>query len=371
MMRAIGIVLAGGNNARMRELSDKRAIAAMPIIGSFRAIDFTLSNMTNSGIQKVAVLSQYNARSLNEHLSSSKWWNFGRKNGGLYVFTPTITNSSSWWYRGTADAIYQNLDWIKQCHEPYVVIAPGDCVYKMDFSKMLEYHIAKGADITIGCVDYEGDPKRFGIIKMNGDGRITEFEEKPMVANANLVSMGVYVLRRRLLIELIERSAYEGRYDIVNDILIRYKNMKRIYGYKLDTYWENISTVESYYKTNMDFLDKDIRRKFLVDSPHIYTKALDMPPAKYNPGSRVSNSLVSSGSIINGEVRNSLIFRNVFIGKNCLIKDSVILNDVYIGDNSHIENCVVESRGTILPNSFYFGEDGVKVVVENNNRYEL
>ncbi len=370
-MRALGIVLATGNNSRMRELSNRRAIAAMPIAGSFRCIDFVLSNMTNSGVQKVAVLTQYNSRSLNEHLSSSKWWNFGRKQGGLFVFSPTITPNNSWWYRGTADAIFQNLEWLKRCHEPYVVIASGDGVYKMDYSKMLEYHIEKSADVTIACTEYSGDPRRFGILKLNGDGRIIEFEEKPMVSNSKLVSMGVYIIRRRLLIELIEQSAFEGRHGLVNDILIRYKNLKKMYGFKVNSYWENISTVEAYYKTNMDFLKPDVGRYFLHEYPQVYSKVDDVPPAKFNPGSNVRNTLVSGGSIINGEVRNSVIFKNVFIGKNCIVKDSVILNDVYIGDNSHIENCVVESRGTILPNSFYFGENGVRVVVEQNNRYEL
>lgn len=370
-MRALGIVLATGNNSRMRELSNRRAIAAMPIAGSFRCIDFVLSNMTNSGVQKVAVLTQYNSRSLNEHLSSSKWWNFGRKQGGLFVFSPTITPNNSWWYRGTADAIFQNLEWLKRCHEPYVIIASGDGVYKMDYSKMLEYHIAKSADVTIACTEYSGDPRRFGILKLNGDGRIIEFEEKPMVSNSKLVSMGVYIIRRRLLIELIEQSAFEGRHGLVNDILIRYKNLKKMYGFKVNSYWENISTVEAYYKTNMDFLKPDVGRYFLHEYPQVYSKVDDVPPAKFNPGSNVRNTLVSGGSIINGEVRNSVIFKNVFIGKNCIVKDSVILNDVYIGDNSHIENCVVESRGTILPNSFYFGENGVRVVVEQNNRYEL
>ena len=150
-MRAIGIILAGGNNNRMRELSDKRAIAAMPVAGSYRSIDFALSNMANSHVQKVAVLTQYNARSLNEHLSSSKWWDFGRKQGGLFVFTPTITKNNSLWYQGTADAIYQNIDFLKKSHEPYAIIASGDCVYKMDYNKVLEYHIAKRADITVVC----------------------------------------------------------------------------------------------------------------------------------------------------------------------------------------------------------------------------
>ena len=147
-MRAVGLILAGGNSNKMRELTQKRAVAAMPVAGSYRAIDFALSNMSNSHIQKVAVLTQYNARSLNEHLNSSKWWDFGRKQGGLYVFTPTITADNGYWYRGTADAIHQNLDFLKKCHEPYVIIASGDAVYKMDYNKVLEYHIAKKADIS-------------------------------------------------------------------------------------------------------------------------------------------------------------------------------------------------------------------------------
>ena len=187
-MRALGIILAGGNNNKMRELSNKRAVAAMPVAGSFRSIDFALSSMANSHIQKVAVLTQYNARSLNEHLSSSKWWDFGRKHGGLFVFSPTVTSDNSWWYRGTADAISQNLSWLKNSHEPYVVIASGDGVYKLDFNKVLEYHIAKRADVTVVCTDSkEADTSRFGVLKMNEDCRIEEFEEKPMVSSSNVI----------------------------------------------------------------------------------------------------------------------------------------------------------------------------------------
>ena len=247
-MKAIGIILAGGNNNRMQVLSNKRAIAAMPVAGSYRCIDFALSNMSNSHIQKVAVLTQYNARSLNEHLSSSKWWDFGRKQGGLYTFTPTVTANNSWWYRGTADAMYQNLDFLRRSHEPYVIIVGGDCVYKLDYNQVLDYHIAKKADITVVCKDMPAsmDISRFGVLKMNEESRIVEFEEKPMVAQSNTISTGIYVIRRRQLIEMLERCAMEDRHDFVTDILIRYKNLKRIYGYKMEGYWNNISTVESY-----------------------------------------------------------------------------------------------------------------------------
>ena len=372
-MRAIGIILAGGNNNRMRELSNKRAIAAMPIAGSYRSIDFALSNMASSHIQKVAVLTQYNARSLNEHLSSSKWWDFGRKQGGLYTFTPTVTADNSWWYRGTADAMYQNIDFLKKRHEPYVIITGGDCVYKLDYNKVLDYHIEKKADITVVCKDMpEGaDISRFGVIRMNEESRITEFEEKPMVSSSNTISTGIYIIRRRQLIEMLERSGQEDRWDFVTDILIRYKNMKRIYGYKMEDYWSNIATVDSYYNTNMDFLKPDVRNYFFRETPHIYSKVDDYPPAKYNAGSDVKNSLISSGCIINSKIENSVLFKNVFVGKNCVIKNSIILNDVYIGDNTHIENCIVESRGTLKANTYYCGDDGVKVVLERNDRYAL
>ena len=370
-MRAIGIILAGGNSKRMRELSNKRAISAMPIAGSYRSIDFALSNMSNSHVQNVAVFTQYNSRSLNEHLSSSKWWDFGRKQGGLYIFTPTITAEHNDWYRGTADALYQNLTFLKNSHEPYVVIASGDCVYKLDYAKVLEYHIEKKADITVVCKDMgpEEDITRFGVVKTNADGRITDFQEKPMVAESNTVSCGIYVVIRRQLIELIERCAQEDRYDFVNDILVRYRNLKRIYAYKIDSYWSNIASVESYYKTNMDFLKPEVRDYFFRQYPEIYTKVGDMPPAKYNPGASVKNSLVASGCIINGTVENSVLFKKVFVGNNCVIRNSIILNDVYLGDNTCIENCIVESRDTIRANSRYVGEDGVKVVIEKNERY--
>lgn len=371
-MRAIGIVLAGGNNKMMKQLSSKRAVAAMPIAGSYRSIDFVLSNMTNSHIQKVAVITQYNSRSLNEHLSSSKWWDFGRKQGGLFVFTPTITADSSYWYRGTADSLYQNISFLKSSHEPYVVIASGDGIYKLDYNKILEYHIKKKSDITIVVKKLEDrtDFKRFGLVAMADDGRITEIDEKPIETNLSIVSTGIYVIRRRLLIELIEMAADEDRHDFVRDILVRYKNCKRIYGYNLDSYWSNISTIDSYFKTNMDFLDRKVRDYFFKQYPDIYFKVDDLPPAKYNGDSIVKNSLIASGCIVNGSVEKSILFNKIYIGNNAIIKNSIILNDAYIGDNCYIENCIVESRSTIKANSRHIGEQGkINIVAEKSMIY--
>lgn len=370
-MKALGIILAGGNNNRMRELTQKRAVAAMPVGGSFRGIDFALSSMSNSSVKTVAVLTQYNARSLNEHLSSSKWWDFGRKQGGMFMFTPTVTADNSDWYRGTADAMYQNLDFLKKRHEPYVIISSGDCVYKINFNKVLDYHIEKKADMTIVCKDMPAheDVSRFGVVRMDDDARITEFEEKPLDAASNTISTGIYVIRRRQLIDILEAAAEEGRYDFVKDVLVRYKNVKKIYGYKLCSYWSNIADIDAYFKTNMDFLRPDIRSFFFKEEPTVYSKISDLPSAKFNPGSDINNSLISSGCIINGKVEDSVLFKQVFVGKNSEIKNCVILNDVYIGDNVHIENCIVESGGTLNPNTYYAGNGEVKIVKEKNVRY--
>lgn len=239
--------------------------------------------------------------------------------------------------------------------------------------KVLEYHISKKADITVVCKDMgpEVDVSRFGTLKMNEESRIIKFEEKPMVASSHTISTGIYIIRRRLLIDLIEQCAEEERYDFVNDILIRYKNLKRMYGYKITGYWNNISTVDSYYQTNMDFLKPEVRKYFFKELPQVYSKVSDLPSAKYNPGAIIKNSLIGSGSIINGTVENSIIFKKVYVGNNCVIKNSIILNDVYLGDNTYIENCIVESRDTIRANTRYVGEDGVKVVVEKNERFAL
>ena len=366
-MRALGIILAGGKNARLGILTSNRAVGAMPVAGSYRAIDFAISNMRNSGVKKVAVITQYNSRSLIEHLSSSKWWDFGRKHGGLFVFTPYQTSESSLWYRGTADAINQNIDFLKNSHEPYAVIIQGDGVVKIDFNQVLQHHIEKRADITIVCKSMpEGaELNRFGVVELNEDGRVVEFEEKPIEAVSRVVSTGMYIIRRRLLIELLEDIAHEGRHDFVADIIIRYRKQKKVYAYLLDGYWQSISDLPSYYKTNMDFLQKDIRDQFLREVPSIMSKVEDEPPAKFNEGSLVSNALCSNGCIINGEVANSLLFRKVFVGRGTIVKNSIVLDGTYIGEGCYIENAIIESHCNIKDGSVIKGtESQIEVVRE-------
>ena len=273
--------------------------------------------------------------------------------------------------RNSRFTLSESSDFLKSSHEPYVVIASGDGIYKLDYGKVLEYHIEKKADITMVVKKLEdrSEINRFGVVSMTEEGRVTEIDEKPLETNLSTVSTGIYIIRRRLLIELIEKAAEEDRHDFVRDILVRYKNLKKIYAYKLDTYWSNISTVNSYYKTNMDFLKKDVRNYFFKQYPDIYTKVEDLPPAKYNFGAEVRNSLVSSGCIVNGCVENSVLFKKIYIGNNSVVKNCIILNDAYIGDNSYLENCIVESGSTIKANSRYVGEGDPIIVVEDNPIY--
>lgn len=370
-MRAIGIILAGGSSIGLQDLTRKRAGAAMPVGGTFRAIDFALSNLTNSGIKTVAVLTQFNARSLHEHLNSSKWWNFGRKHGGLYTFTPTITQNNNWWYRGTADSLYQNIDFLKRQHEPYVIICPGDSICKFDFEEMLNFHEEKGADISVAVkrLEESEDLRRFGVVEMNQDNRIVQFSEKPMKATSTIASMGIYIIRRRLLIDLLETSNSEERYDFVNDILIRYKDVKKICGYEYKEYWKSLNTVSAYYSVNMDFLRDDVRKYFTSKNP-VYTKIEDLPSAKFNEGSQVRNALVSSGCIINGQVENSVIFKGVFIGKGAVIKDSIVLDGAHIDDGAYVENCIVESREHIQANENYVGKEEPHIIYGLAKQYE-
>ena len=291
----------------------------------------------------------------------------------MFLLTPSFADADSNWYRGTADAMAQNLEFLKNSHEPYVVITSGDCVYKLDYNEVLEYHVNKRADITVVCREMpeNANIERYGTIKMDEDDRIEEMEEKPIVAQSNIISCGIYIIRRRQLIELLEKSREEGRFDFVQDILIRYRGIKKIYGYRMKNYWSNIASVEDYFNTNMDFLQKETRDYFFKQYPEVHSKVADLPPAKYNVGVTVKNSLLASGCIVNGTVENSVLFQKAYIGNNCVIRNSLILNDVYIGDNTYIENCIVESGGTIQANSYYKGENGIKIVVEKGERFTM
>ena len=350
-MRAVGVILAGGNNDRLRELTETRATSAMPVGSCYRAIDFSLSNMSNSGIKKVAIITQYNSRSLHDHLNSSKWWDFGSKMGGMFVFTPFLSKDNNFWFRGTADSIYQNISFLKRSNEPYVLITSGDGIYKMDYDKIIDYHIEKNADITILCKDVAGmDVRSFGVVYMDDCGKLTDLEEKPLEAFSSTISLGIYLMRRELLIELLETIIPEGRYDVVRDIIVRYRKKLDVYCCMYDGYWASINSIESYYNINMDFLRRDVRNALFVKEPYIETKAKDEPPAKYNAGSEVKNCLVGSGAIIDGLAENSVLFRRVRIEEKAQVRNSIIMEGCNIGPGCIVEHAILDKDVTLSGN---------------------
>jgi len=370
-MKAIGIILAGGSSERrLGDLTLSRAASAMPVGGSYRAIDFPLSNMSNSGIQKVAVMAQYNSRSLQDHLSSSKWWDFGRKNGGLFVLTPYVTSDNAYWFRGTADAMYQNMSFLKRSNEKYVVIASGDCVYKMNYRDVIKAHIEKGADITVVTKTFgdDKDLRTMGVIQTNEEGRVIEFEEKPFEPQSNEASLGIYVIERTLLIDILEEIIADDRYDFVKDVLIRLRRRFKIYTYRFDDYWNSIGGgILDFYHANMDFLKKEVRDKFTKEKPYIATKPKDEPPAKYNIDAEVSNSVVGNGAIINGKVEGSVLFRRVYVGEKSAVKDSIIMEDCHIGNNCVLEYVIFDKGVTVSDGAVIKGEKDKPFVVKKNS----
>ena len=366
-MNAVGIILAGGKNERLGALTKNRATSAMPVGSCYRAIDFPLSNMTNSGINKVAVMTQYNSRSLHDHLSSSKWWDLGRKQGGLFVLSPFLTGENSLWFQGTADSIYQNLSFLRRSKEKYAIISSGDCVYKMDYADILAHHRAKDAEITIAYrhVPEHENIRQYGVMELEPDGRMIDIEEKPFEPQSNMASIGVYVMDRKLLIELIEEIGSQGRHDLVRDLFSRYRKRLRIYGYHFDGFWRNLGSIASYFDCNMDFLKKDVRDSFILNAPHIHTKPKDEPPAKFNSMASVSNCLVGSGAILDGNVFRSVIFRNVYVGENSSIRNSIILEGSVIGRGCTVEYAIIDKDVILKDGAVVTGApDKLKVVAK-------
>ena len=367
-MRAIGIILAGGNNHRMRELSQKRAICAMPIAGSYRSIDFTLSNMTNSHIQKVAVFTQYNARSLNEHLNSSKWWDFGRKQGGLYVFTPAVTAENSNWYRGTADAISQNIDFIDTYAPEYLLVLSGDHIYKMDYEVMLDFHKENNADVTIATMPVPiEEASQFGIVIADDDKRINAFEEKPVHPRSNLASMGIYIFSWPVLKEALLALKNQENCDFGKHVIpYCFENDRRMFAYEFNGYWKDVGTLGSYWEANMELVDIIPEFNLYEEYWKIYTKNDAIEPLYIAKGGHVERSIMGEGCECYGHVEHSVIGANVKIGRGAVIRDSIIMRDTEIGSNVTIDKSIIAENCKVGDNvTLGFGQEKPNVLNES------
>lgn len=349
--RCLAMLLAGGQGSRLGNLTRKLAKPAVPFGGKYRIIDFALSNCYNSGIETVGVLTQYKPLALNSYIGIGSAWDLDRKNGGVFVLPPYVKEEGGEWYKGTADAIYQNINFIDTIRPEYVLILSGDHIYKMDYSKMLNFHVEKQADATIAvlAVPWE-EASRFGIMSTDREDRITEFAEKPKQPKSNLASMGIYIFSwaalRRYLLEDAERttSTHDFGKDVIPAMLGEGQAM---YAYPFEGYWKDVGTIESFWEANMDLLSDQPELDLYDSSWRIYSVNPTRPPHYLGPQAKVTRSVISEGCQIYGEVERSVIFPDVYIAPGAKIKDSIIMSRVRIEADAEVDKAIV-GRKTVV-----------------------
>lgn len=347
MYQVVAMILAGGQGNRLSILSEERAKPAVPFGGKYRLIDFTLSNCVNSGIYDVGLLTQYRPRSLYEHIEIGRPWDLDRMDGGVTILQPYLGRVHSEWYSGTADAVYRNLGFLESRKSELVLVLSGDHIYKMDYSKMLEFHRAHHAELTIAVIRVNPqEASRFGVMLLNEHNRIIEFEEKPAKPKNNLASMGVYLFQKDLLIQAVSEDANDesSAHDFGKNIIPKLIHHHKVFGFEFQGYWRDVGTVASYYEANMDLLKHPPLLE--LDDPDwiIHTKSEERPPVKLDVQAKVRRSLVANGCRVSGFIENSILFPGVIIEPNVIVKDSIIMTDTQIKQNTVIERTIVDKR---------------------------
>jgi len=355
------MLLAGGRGSRLKELTKYIAKPAVPFGGKYRIIDFTLSNCSNSGIDTVGVLTQYQPHTLQNYIGDGKHWDLNRKSGGVTILPPYQCESGERWYEGTAHAIYQNLRYIEHYNPENVLIISGDHIYKMDYNKMLEQHIKTSADATISVINVPwNEANRFGIMNINPESKeILDFEEKPENPKSNLASMGIYIFKWELLKKYLEKEENNplSSKDFGKDIIPAMINDNRkLQAYCFKGYWKDVGTIHSLWEANMDLLSFNSNPILQNEDWSIYTHETSKPPAYLDGKASAHQSLVSEGCKVFGKVENSVLFYGVTVGNGAVIKDSVILPNTIIGENAVINRAVV-GMGSVIEASVIVGED--------------
>lgn len=339
----IAMLLAGGQGSRLGVLTKKVAKPAVAFGGKYRIIDFPLSNCINSGIDTVGVLTQYQPLRLNTHIGIGIPWDLDRNIGGVTVLPPYEKSTSSEWYTGTANAIYQNLEYMETYNPEYVLILSGDHIYKMDYEVMLDFHKQNNADVTIATMPVPmEEASRFGIVVADEDGRIQKFEEKPEHPSSNLASMGIYIFSWKILKEALIALSDEKGCDFGMHIIPHcHENGNRMFAYEFNGYWKDVGTLGSYWEANMELIDIIPEFNLYEEFWKIYTKSDTLPPQYISGEARIEKSIISEGAEIYGEVVNSVIGAGVRIGKGSVIRDSIIMRDTKIGENVVIDKSIV------------------------------
>ena len=360
MRKVLALILAGGEGKRLSVLAHERAKPAVPFAGKYRIIDFTLSNCVNSGINAVAVIPQYNPRSLARHIGVGKPWDLDRVIGGITLLYPFVsTNGEMHWYKGTAEAVYHNLGFVQDSRIDEVLILSGDHVYTMHYEEMIRSHRQQRADISIAATEVPwNETNRFGIVSLDDHNRVVAFEEKPSQPKSNLASMGIYVFNKDILFEILDDAHRRGLRDfgsqIIPDAIAKYQ----IYGYKYQGYWRDVGTIDAYWQANMDLV-VDLPPFNLYDrETEVRTLSVDMPPVKLGPRAQTNRSLVSNGCIINGTVFNSVLSPHVYVEEGAHVMDSIIFHDTTIAQEAVVHRSIIDKECYIGPGCWIgCGED--------------
>ncbi len=359
--KVVAMLLAGGQGSRLKALTTKVAKPAVSFGGKYRIIDFALSNATNSGINDIGILTQYKPYLLNTHLGIGTAWDYDRNYGGLRVLPPFTSEDGGRWYTGTANAIFENIDYLDELNPEYVLILSGDHIYKMDYRQLLKAHKEKGADVTIAVMEVPWeDASRFGIVNVDENNKIVEFDEKPKNPKNNMASMGIYMFNwkelRKYLIK--DNKDKDSDNDFGKNVLpLMLSEGKKMYAWSFNGYWKDVGTVRSYWEANMDLLDPNNTLNIYDTSWRIFTSSKNLPPHYIGRSSVVKNSLINEGCLVKGEVTNSVLFSEVEIEKGAKVNNSVILSRCVIKAGAEVNNAVLV-EGVTIKEGEKIGESG-------------
>lgn len=355
----IAMILAGGQGTRLGVLTKQTAKPAVPFGGKYRIIDFALSNCANSGIKNIGVVTQYQPLELNEHIGKGAAWGLTSRSGGATILQPYSSSDGEKWFKGTANAIYQNISYIDSLDPKYVLILSGDHIYKMDYAAMLEDHIKNKASLTVGVIPVSmKEASRFGIMNTDQNGRIIEFEEKPAQPKSNLASMGIYIFNwetlRRYLVE--DQAKNREMEDFGKNVIPAYlSNAENCFAYSFEGYWKDVGTIESLWEANMEFLDPEHPLNISEDTWRIYTSNPVTPPQFLTEDAQVKHSLVVDGCYIAGQVDNSLLSRDVKVGPNSQVDHSVVMSSATIGKGCRVEYAIIGEQAVIADGASVIG----------------
>ncbi len=375
MNDVMGIVYTSKDDLTLRELTSQRAVAAIPVACRYRIIDFTLSSLVNSNIHNVGIIAQKNYHSLMDHLGSGKDWDLHTRNNGLFILPPFLTRENGGEYSGVLDALRANFDYLRRSRQEYVILTNSDYVMNTSFEPMIQQHIKGGADITLmykkatpQITEFTSSSKNnHCYLKVDGDGKVSDIEINPNAATYDNLYLNVMMIKRTMLIYMVDQVLSHGSHDLYADVLRPYikSGALKIMGYEEKGYYRRIETIRGYFNFNMDLLRPGVRDELFGSNP-VYTKTRDSVPTIYRANAKVCNSLIADGCVIDGEVENCVLFRGVTVGKGAKLKNCVIMQDGYIEDDVELENVIFDKAVTIRSHGRLVGPSQYPIVIGKN-----